>query len=97
MFISLILISAIISAQTQLGYVKTLGRPNKPGVALSGVSVRVVGGHNAVLSGQDGKFEMLLSGKKLGDAYSLQQVHKSGYDLKDKDAVGRLTRCLWHW
>ena len=78
-----------IRAQTQQGYVKTLGRPNQQGRALSDVSIRVKGGHNAVLSGQDGTFAMPMPGKKLGDAYSLQQVHKSGYDLKDKDAVGR--------
>ena len=81
--------SLSLSAQTQQGYVKTLGRPNQQGRALSDVSIRVKGGHNAVLSGQDGTFAMPMPGKKLGDAYSLQQVHKSGYDLKDKDAVGR--------
>ena len=37
-------------AQTQKGFVKTLGRPNQKGVALSGVTVRVKGAHNAVLS-----------------------------------------------
>ncbi len=31
----------VVSAQTQQGYVKTLGRPNQKGVALSGLSVRV--------------------------------------------------------
>ncbi len=81
--------SLSLSAQTQQGYVKTLGRPNQQGRALSGVSVRVKGGHNAVLSGLDGKFEMPLPGKKLGDVYSLQQVQKSGYELKDKGTVGR--------
>lgn len=81
--------SLSLSAQTQQGYVKTLGRPNQQGRALSGVSIRVKGGHNAVLSGQDGKFEMPMHGKKVGDAFSLQQVQKSGYDLKDKGVVGR--------
>ena len=50
----------VASAQTQQGYVKTLGRPNQKGVALSGVSVRVKGGHNAVLSGHDGTFAMAM-------------------------------------
>ena len=45
-------------AQTQLGYVKTLGRPNQKGIALSGVTVRVKGEHNAVLSKADGTFSM---------------------------------------
>ena len=50
--------SLSLSAQTQQGYVKTLGRPNQQGRALSDVSIRVKGGHNAVLSGQDGTFAM---------------------------------------
>jgi tetratricopeptide (TPR) repeat protein len=78
-----------LSAQTQQGFVKTLGRPNQQGRALSGVSVRVKGGHNAVLSGQDGTFAMPMPDKKLGDAYALQQVQKQGYELKDKGTVGR--------
>ena len=83
-----------VSAQTQQGYVKTLGRPNQQGRALSGVSIRVKGGHNAVLSGQDGKFEMPLPGKKVGDAFSLQQVQKQGYEFigwnKTTDADGNV-------
>ena len=76
-------------AQTQPGYVKTLGRPDKPGVALSGVSVRVKGEHNAVLSKSDGTFSMLMTGKKNGDAYSLQQVQKAGYELNEVSVIGR--------
>ena len=76
-------------AQTQQGYVKTLGRPDKKGVALNGVSVRVKGGHNAVLSQQDGTFSMLLTGKKNGDSYQLQQVQKAGYELNEKGVLGR--------
>ena len=86
LFIAVVLVAP---AQTQQGFVKTLGRPNQQGKALRGVSIRVKGGHNAVLSGKDGKFEMPMPGKKLGDAYSLQQVQKQGYDLKDKGVVGR--------
>ena len=76
-------------AQTQQGYVKTLGRPDKKGEALSGVSVRVKGGHNAVLSKTDGTFSVLMSGKRNGDAYSLQQVQKSGYELNEQGVIGR--------
>ena len=78
-----------VSAQTQQGFVKTLGRPNQKGVALSGVTVRVKGGHNAVLSNAQGTFAMPMPGKKPGDAYALQQVQKQGYELRDKSAVGR--------
>ena len=61
-------------AQTQQGYVKTLGRPEKKGEALGGVTVRVKGSHNAVVSDANGTFSMLMTDKKNGDSYSLQQV-----------------------
>ena len=61
-------------AQTQQGYVKTLGRPEKKGEALGGVTIRVKGEHNPVVSDHDGTFSLLLADKKNGDAYSLQQV-----------------------
>ena len=78
-----------IFAQTQQGYVKTLGRPEKRGEALSGVTVRVKGEHNPVVSNQDGTFSLLLADKKNGDGYSLQQVQKNGYELNEKDLIGR--------
>ena len=86
-FLFIITISAL--AQTQYGFVKTLGRPDKMGEALSGVSVRVKGGHNAVLSKNDGTFSMLMTGKKVGDSYSLQQVQKTGYELNEMGVIGR--------
>ena len=76
-------------AQTQQGYVKTLGRPEKKGEALSGVTVRVKGEHNYVTSENDGTFSMLLANKKNGDAYSLQQVQKNDYELNESDIIGR--------
>lgn len=85
----LVLISSTLSAQTQQGYVKTLGRPDKPGVPLSGVTIRMRGVVNAVLSGSDGKFSVLVSTKKNGDAIILQSVRKAGFELKDRDMVGR--------
>ena len=91
-FVLILLLSSIIFpalAQTQQGYVKTLGRPDKKGVALSGVSVRFKGGHNAVLSKDDGTFSMLMTGMKVGDAYSLQQVQKAGYELNEIGVIGR--------
>lgn len=75
--------------QTQKGYVKTLGRPNQKGMALSGVTIRVSGVHNAVLSGNDGTFSMSMTGKKNGEPYALQQVQKSGYELNDNTTIGR--------
>ena len=84
-----LLFSAWASAQTQQGYVKSLGRPNKAGEPLSGVSVRVKGNHNEVLSRSDGTFEMLMDGKKNGEAYALQSVQKAGYELNENDLIGR--------
>ena len=78
-----------VMAQMQQGYVKTLGRPDKPGQPLSGVSVRVKGGHNAVLSNDKGTFAMPMAGMKAGDAYQLQQVHKQGFELNDPGVLGR--------
>ena len=75
--------------QTQKGYVKTLGRPNQKGTALSGVTIRLKGAHNAVLSGTDGTFSMSMTGKKNGESYSLQQVQKTGYELNDNATIGR--------
>ena len=77
------------AAQTQSGYVRTLGRPDKKGEPLSGVSIRAKGEHNTVLSDDDGNFSLLLTGKKNGDAYSLQQVVKSGYELNESGVIGR--------
>ena len=53
-----------VYGQTQQGYVKTQGRPNKPGVLLSGVTIRVRGTMNSVLSGADGQFSFLMPNKK---------------------------------
>lgn len=78
-----------MQAQTQQGYVKTIGRPNKPGVPLTNVTIRFRGLVNQVLTGKDGKFAVLLQGKKEGDAIVLQSVRKNGYELKDRELVGR--------
>ena len=43
-----------MSAQMQQGYVKSLGRPDKKGEPLKGVTVLVKGEHNTVLSKADG-------------------------------------------
>ena len=88
-FILLSVFFFVSYAQTQSGYVRTLGRPDKKGEPLSGVSIRVKGEHNTVLSNEDGNFSLLLTGKKNGDAYSLQQVVKSGYELNESGMIGR--------
>ena len=77
------------TAQVQQGYVRTLERPNQQSQALSGVTIRIRGGHNAVVSGSDGRFSMAMTGKRPGDAYVLQQVQKQGYEVSETGFVGR--------
>lgn len=81
--------TSILSAQTQQGYVRTLERPDNVSVALEGVTVQVRGGHNAVVSGQDGLFRLPMDGKRNGDNYTLQQVQKNGFELADQGTLGR--------
>lgn len=76
-------------AQTQQGYIRTLGRQNKKGEPLANVSIRLKGGHNAVLSDNNGKFALVMHGKEVGESYILQQVRKSGYQLNDAGVIGR--------
>ena len=87
--ILLCLATLTLGAQTQQGYVKSIGKPGKKGQALSGVTVRVTGEHNAAISGSDGTFSMPMPGKKNGQPYTLQQVQKTGYELNEKTVIGR--------
>jgi tetratricopeptide (TPR) repeat protein len=77
----------LLIAQTQQGIVKTQGLANKPGQPLSGVTIRWRGAMNAVLSGKDGKFSAAFPGKKNGDAISLLNVSKTGYELLNPDML----------
>ena len=85
----LMLLSLPTVAQVQNGYVKSLGRPNAKGAALQGVTIRVKGVHNAVVTAQTGKFSISMTGKKAGDAYALQSVRKTGYELVEAGMIGR--------
>ena len=71
--------------QTQMGFVKTAGSYNEKGKQLSGVTIRVKGEHNAVLSKKDGTFGIKIQGQD----YALQQIQKQGYELKDLGIIGR--------
>lgn len=85
--VAFIAISA--SAQTLTGTVRTIGRPNKPGVPLANVTIRWKGKVNKALSRADGSFSVVMPGMKNGDAVALQSVSKNGYELKDKSIIGR--------
>lgn len=75
-------------AQSQSGKVKTLGRPTQKGVPLPGVTVRVMDSHNAIVSGKNGEFSFSIN-KKEGESFAFRQVQKAGYELNDRDVIGR--------
>ena len=89
LFIILIAIPLLVSAQTQQGYVKTKGRLGSNGTVvagqrLSGATVTVRGG-NAVVSGSKGDFTLVVPS---GNFY-LQNVQKQGYVLTDPDVLSK--------
>ena len=91
LLINTLILSFTLSAQaqTQQGYVKTLGRPDKAGEPLGGVTIRAKGQHNPVLSDEQGIFTLQLTEMHNGDIYTLQQVQKSGYELNEADVIGK--------
>ena len=88
-----LLVNTIASAQTQQGYVKTIGRPDKPGVVLGDVVVQAKGMFNPVTSDNSGAFSITVPGKNDGDPIVFLRIQKKGYELKDKDFVGRQHVC----
>ena len=76
-------------SQTQHGFVKTIGRPGKPGVPLENVTIQMMGMVNATTSSSTGEFKFSAYNKKDGDAIKLLRVQKNGYELKDKGMIGR--------
>lgn len=80
-------------SQTQQGYVKTIGRPDSPGVVLSDVLVQAKGMFNTVLSDENGEFSIEIPGKHDGDPIVFLRIQKNGYELKDKDFIGRQHVC----
>lgn len=76
-------------AETQTGYVRTIGRNGKPGKPISGVMVRAEGPANMVMSDANGQFALLLNDLGRDDAFKLTTVKKSNYELLDKDLIGR--------
>lgn len=70
-------------AQIQQVYVKTIGRPNSPGVALGGVTVRISGNVNTVVTNQQGTFSFPLKEQR----FKFSRVDKKGYELADLDLL----------
>lgn len=88
---TLVMLLAPLAAEAQQvqGYVKTIGRPGKPGVPVPNTTIRWKGNVNSTVSGKDGRFSSTMAGKKDGDAIVLQSVNKQGYELQDKGIIGR--------
>lgn len=73
--------AVIVVAQTQQGYVKTIGRPGRAGSSLDGVVVRISGNINDALSNSEGKFSFPVREKR----FRFSRISKKGYELADKD------------
>ena len=76
-------------AQEQTGYVKTVGRPDKPGKPLDEVMVRAQGTPVASVTDSSGNFSLVMAHYKSGQSYSLSRVSRQGYQLADGDLIGR--------
>ena len=85
LFMLFVVIWSATKAQNQSGLVRTLKRSGQKSQPLSGVTIRTKGGHNAVLSKEDGTFGIQIQGQ----AYILEMIRKQGYVLKDPEMQGR--------
>lgn len=88
-----LMMSFMATAQIQQGIVKTIGRPDKPGETLPDVTIQAQGMHNAVTSDSKGFFSISVPGKLDGDPIVFLRIQKNGYELKDKDIIGRQQVC----
>ena len=68
---------------------RTIKRPDRDVVYLSGVSIRRQGGHNAVVSDSAGKFEFAMPDMTVGMPFYLSDIRKTGYELADNGTFDR--------
>lgn len=73
----------------QTGIIKSIGRPDKPGVPIPNASIKVRGLVNSAISTDNGEFHIYIPELMDGDEFFLVSVRKNGYELKDKDIIGR--------
>lgn len=74
--------------QTQQGFVKSIGRPNKSGVPLKDVTILVAGMTESVTSDSTGEFHLPFYNKTDGDTIKILRVYKNGFELNDKHLIG---------
>lgn len=82
-YVIFVFIPFLTFAQVQQGYVKTIGRPNMPGTSLEGVTVRVTGSLNTVISNPQGNFSFPISNQR----FKFSRISKKGFELADKDLL----------
>lgn len=70
-----------VFSQVQQGFVKTIGRPNTPGISIEGVTVRVAGNLNTVISDTQGNFSFPMKNQR----FRFSRISKKGFELADKD------------
>ena len=79
----------VTTAQNQQGFVKTKGRLGSNGKVIKGVRLPgttvTVKGRNAVVSGKNGSFTLVIP----GNSFCLQNVQKQGYVITDPDILSR--------
>lgn len=85
----LFIITCLATAQTQQGYVKTLGRPGKPGYPLNQVQVRIKGDVNPLLTNDKGEFSFVIKTVPGSNAFIISSVRKQGYIIADNDLLSR--------
>lgn len=79
--------------QIQKGVVRTIQRPDKSSVYLSDVQISQRGVDTVVMSGEDGKFELVIGNPETDDAFYLTSVIKAGYELVDNNILGKARTC----
>lgn len=89
LFILAMMLSIMLSAQTQNGYVKTKGRMVDgklvPGQGLKGATVSVHGRTAVLVNADDGAFSFPVSEVQ----FRIDSVRKKGYQLVDMDALSK--------
>lgn len=86
---SLIFFAISICAQTQKGYVVESSATSSNRQPLQGVTLKIKGAANAVVTDKKGNFSISADKQQGGEQYILTSVYKKGYELADPSLIGR--------
>lgn len=89
LILSLILSSSEVIAQIQKGNVVESSVTSASRQALQGVTLKVRGNANAVVTDNKGAFSVSVAGKNEGGQYIFTSIYKKGYELADPSLIGR--------